>query len=134
MRGFFSGLYQLCMRFNLKSIKNKHIPQSKLCEIFFDKKVIEFINITSILYDPYVRSGIPSNINNIHVPTVVHNLHKPIHSRYFNFNKRLDVDRFRQNINSIKKENTSNLKGLFLDSDIDVKHWEIKSGVYYNFF
>lgn len=103
MRGFFSGLCQLCMRFNLKSIKNKHIPQSKLCEIFFDKKVIEFINITSILYDPYVRSGIPSNINNIHVPTVVHNLHKPIHSRYFIFNKRLDVDRFLQNINSIKK-------------------------------
>ena len=40
-------------------VKSKHKSPSNLCKIFFDNKVIEFINSEIMLHDPVFRFNVP---------------------------------------------------------------------------
>ena len=72
------------------------IESEIFAKYFLIRKVIEFINLTSIFHDPAFRSSIHGDKNSFDIPTVVYNRDEPIHSKTFDFNKllsNLGVDR-----------------------------------------
>ena len=72
------------------------IESEIFAKYFLIRKVIEFINLTSIIHDPAFRSSIHGDKNSFDIPAVVYNRYKPIHSKTFDFDKllsNLGVDR-----------------------------------------
>ena len=66
--------------------RSKKKPPKNVCSIFFEDKVVEFINIACILPDPDIKS-LPSSSVKFPIPMVNYKLTPPISTRFFNFNK-----------------------------------------------
>ena len=90
-----------------KPLKSKRKPPENVCNIFFDNKGVEFINLARILRDPEIVSLIPDTPHKFSIPMVTYTLGIPISSKIFNFNKfvdSLDLDEFLSNPNSLPCE------------------------------
>ena len=77
--------------------RSKKKPPKNVCSIFFENKVVEFINIACILPDPDIVKSLPSSSVKFLIPMVNYKLTPPISTRFFNFNKfvsNLDLDLF----------------------------------------
>ena len=77
--------------------KLKKKPPENVCNIFFENKGVEFINIARILRDPDIVKSLPSSSVKFPMPMVTYKLTSPISTKSFNFNKfvnNLDLDIF----------------------------------------
>ena len=87
-----------------KPVKPKRKPPDNVCNIFFDNKGIEFINLARILRDPEITSLMPNTAVKFSTPMVTYKLGLPISCKIFNFNKfvnSLDLDDFINNPTSL---------------------------------
>ena len=89
-----------------QSISKRKRPEN-VCNIFFDNKGVEFINLARILRDPEIVSLVPDTHKKFSKPMVTYTLGLPISSKIFNFNKfvnSLNLDEFLLNPNSLPCE------------------------------
>ena len=74
-----------------------------MCSIFFENKVVEFINIAHILRNPDIVKYLPSSSVKFPMPMVIYKLTPPVSIEFFNINKfanNLDLGLFLTNQDS----------------------------------
>ena len=77
--------------------KKKNLPPTNVCNIYFDNKAIEMINLSCILRDKSLKLTLPSTPNKFSPPMVTYKLSKSIASSNFNFKEfveNLDIDSY----------------------------------------
>lgn len=82
-------------------------PPENVCNIFFDNKGVELINIARIFRDPEIVSSLPNTHKIFSTPMVTYKLDQPISCKIFNFNKfvnSLNLDEFLVNPNILPCE------------------------------
>ena len=96
-----------CKLYKPRVPKSRKKPPENVCNIFFDNKGVEFINLARILRDPDVISSLPNMPKKFSTPMVTYKLGLPISSKIFNFNKfvnSLNLDDFLANPNILPCE------------------------------
>ena len=85
-----------------KPPKPKREKPENVCNIFFENKGVEFINIARIMRNKDVASVLPNTSTKFSVPMVTYSLSPPLAGKLFNFNQfvnSLDMDEFLSNPN-----------------------------------
>ena len=76
-----------------------------MCDIFFENKGVEYINVARILLDSDIVESLPSSCVKFPMPMVTYKLIPPITSTIFNFNRfvsNLDLGLLLTNLDSLQ--------------------------------
>ena len=96
----------------------KKIPKYRI-SIPFISKALDFINLSQLIRSNHSKDNMPPSLSDEDIPMVVYSLSQPIRSKILNYKKfvtDLDLDRFKEDKNSIKC-NCCNHSVDFLNSE-----------------